>query len=244
MTTFTLLDKKIHLHKKEPYPSEDAIWLASAVKADKGDHLLEAGVGNGAASLCLLQRINNISITGLDCQEDLTKQANDNAKLNNIPPEKFTAIEYDFQDHKPEKAYNHVFANPPFHRRDHGFHTDDATRMMAYGANQEEIISWVKSMINIIEEGGSLTLIHHKRNESSILHLLAAFNIEVIYLCSHAKKPSKRLILRCIKKEENTPSIKRFFINTHNKDIRQHVLYDGKSLWQYCEKVTRRTEKV
>ena len=234
MTTFTLLDSKVHLHNKKPYPSEDAIWLASAVKADEGDHLLEAGVGNGAASLCLLHRMNDISITGIDCQEPLTKQANKNAKLNNIPSHQFKAIHNHVHEHEPETPYNHIFSNPPFHRRDHGFESQDAKCMLAYGANSTEITNWVEQLLNMLEEGGSLTLIHHQRNAEEILKLFSNFNVEIIYLGTSYHKPCKRLIIRCVKKDEAQPHITKFRLDTRDHYVRDQILSHGKSIWKYC----------
>ncbi|MCK5295856.1 MAG: methyltransferase, partial [Alphaproteobacteria bacterium] len=50
----------------------DSVLLAAAVPAKKGQTVLEAGSGSGAASLCLAARVKDISITGLEIQKEIT----------------------------------------------------------------------------------------------------------------------------------------------------------------------------
>jgi len=41
----------------------DAVWLAAAVAALAGEHVLDAGAGVGVAGLCLLARIPEVRVT-------------------------------------------------------------------------------------------------------------------------------------------------------------------------------------
>ena len=43
--------------------------LAAAVPAKKGDNILDAGTGNGAAALAVATRVPNINICGIDLDE-------------------------------------------------------------------------------------------------------------------------------------------------------------------------------
>ncbi len=44
----------------------DAVMLAAAVPAMPGEAVLEAGIGAGAATLCLAARVGGLSITGVE----------------------------------------------------------------------------------------------------------------------------------------------------------------------------------
>ncbi|MGC2395306.1 MAG: methyltransferase domain-containing protein, partial [Rhodomicrobium sp.] len=60
----------------------DAVFLAAACPAQAGDHVLEAGCGAGAASLCLLARIPDAKVTGVEIDSGLAVLARDNAAAN------------------------------------------------------------------------------------------------------------------------------------------------------------------
>ena len=58
----TLLNGKVRLF--QPLngfrATSDSVFLASAIKVSSGDRILDIGCGTGAASLCLVTRVNEI----------------------------------------------------------------------------------------------------------------------------------------------------------------------------------------
>ncbi|MDD4520160.1 MAG: methyltransferase, partial [Alphaproteobacteria bacterium] len=122
METFTydaFLGGKITLKQsKESYrATSDAIWLASCVPVQKGQSVLDVGIGTGAVSLALLEREASLEITGIDKQPSLLLEAKENAVLNKHP---FTLVEGDISAPLPAlkgHLFHHVVTNPPFFKQ-------------------------------------------------------------------------------------------------------------------------------
>ncbi len=70
-------------------------WTPSSspphARRSDGDHVLEAGCGAGAASLCLLARVPGAKVTGVEIDPDLAALARDNAAANGFS-ERFEVI--------------------------------------------------------------------------------------------------------------------------------------------------------
>ena len=60
----------------------DPVLLAAAVPARSGEKVLELGCGVGAAALCLLARVPDLTVAGLELQPALAALARHNAKAN------------------------------------------------------------------------------------------------------------------------------------------------------------------
>ena len=62
----------------------DAVMLSAAVPAKRGEEALELGAGVGTASLCLAFRVENLTVAGLEIDQNLVALANANARLRLI----------------------------------------------------------------------------------------------------------------------------------------------------------------
>jgi tRNA1(Val) A37 N6-methylase TrmN6 len=76
--------------------------------------VLDAGLGSGAAGLCLLARAPGCAVAGLEIQPDLASLAARNADLNGRALE---VIAGDLLSPPPDlrrRQFDHVMTNPPF----------------------------------------------------------------------------------------------------------------------------------
>ena len=72
----------------------DAVFLAAAVPARAGDHVLDVGAGVGVAGLCLLARVPSIKLTAVEIDAKLCALAAKNAARNGFG-DKFSAVNAD-----------------------------------------------------------------------------------------------------------------------------------------------------
>ena len=70
---------KIYQQKKGFRAGHDSVILASSIPAKRGDKCLELGVGTGVVSLCLLSRVEDLKIVGIDNDQDVLSLAKENS---------------------------------------------------------------------------------------------------------------------------------------------------------------------
>ena len=85
--TETFLDGKVRATQPENgfRSGLDAVMLAAAVPAQAGQTALELGAGVGTASLCLLARVRDLALTGVEIDKNLTALAGAVQRLANDP---------------------------------------------------------------------------------------------------------------------------------------------------------------
>lgn len=149
--------------------TSDAVLLAAAVPARSGQDILDVGCGNGAACLCLAARVPDLSLTGIDIQQDVGHLAVENAALNN---QKFRFIHADIGTFLPdlhEKTFHHVMTNPPY------FTEDPVRRTPQHALAHKEnlpLSKWIEFCLKHVRPKGTFTLIHRAERLPEILALL------------------------------------------------------------------------
>lgn len=96
----------------------DAPLLADFVHTNKDDELLEFGTGSGIISLLLSIKPFK-QITAVEIQASLADLARKNVQLNHLE-KRIRVVEQDLRQFQPEKKYDVIFSNPPYHKRDEG----------------------------------------------------------------------------------------------------------------------------
>lgn len=96
----------------------DAPLLADFIQTTEDDELLELGTGNGIISLLLSIKPFR-HITAVEVQASLADLAMRNVKLNHLE-KRMTVIEQDLMQFRPDKKYDIIFSNPPYHKKDEG----------------------------------------------------------------------------------------------------------------------------
>jgi len=173
----------------------DAVMLAAAVPARPGESALELGAGAGTASLCLAQRIENLTIAGLEIDERLANIANANAAANGMDG-RVSFVAGDALDPPAalRRPFEHVFCNPPFHGEE-GEVSPDAARARAL-QDGGRLAGWLAAGLKRTASGGTFTAILRTDRLGEGLAALPQRGIRVFPLRPRADAPAKRIIVQ------------------------------------------------
>lgn len=178
----------------------DPVFLAAAVDARAGEHVLEAGVGHGAAALCLVRRVAGCKVTGIEIQPDLARLARENARINDLDAAvhvvtaDFTTPALDL----PEVEFDHVMANPPYGERGGGTVSSNTQKAIAGVEGPARLEDWIGFMYRRVRPKGTLTLIHRADQLDRVVSALhgRCGAITVFPLWPKTGVAAKRVIVR------------------------------------------------
>lgn len=98
---------------KNVFPiTTDAVLLASWVKLNSNDLVLEVGIGSGIISFICKFKFSNIEIHGIDINSHAISTANFNVDNLSLDGMIFSSIA--FQEFESKKRYDHIICNPPY----------------------------------------------------------------------------------------------------------------------------------
>lgn len=155
----------------------DAMLLAAATDARRGERVVEFGAGVGAAGLALASRVKGIELTLVDVDQRLIALAQENAALNRIACRAMVldvdakADAFASAGLAPDST-DRVLMNPPFN--DAGRHqpSPDLGRRAAHEAGPSTLGSWIHAARRLLRPGGRLTLIWRAEGMGDILAAL------------------------------------------------------------------------
>jgi tRNA1(Val) A37 N6-methylase TrmN6 len=179
----------------------DAVMLAASVPAHAGEAALELGAGAGTASLCLAQRVENLTIAGLEIDERLVNIANSNAAANGMDGRVlFSAGDALDPPAALRRPFDHVFCNPPFHE---GEVSPDAARARAL-QDDGRLAGWLAAGLKRTVSGGTFTAILRADRLGEALAALPERGLVIFPLWPHAGEPAKRVIVQ-LRQGSRTP---------------------------------------
>ncbi len=174
----------------------DPVLLAAATPARPGQSVLELGCGVGVASLCLLARLPDLRVTGLERQPDYADLARRNAAENNLA---LTVIDGDLA--RPTAAlralsFDHVILNPPYFREGHGTPARDPGREAAF-REETPLAVWIDAGLRRLSPGGRITIIHLAERLGDLLAALdgRAGSAAVLPVAPRTGRPASRVIV-------------------------------------------------
>lgn len=157
--------------KKGYRAGADPVLLASALDAKAGQSVLELGCGVGTAMFCLMRRVPDLEVTGVERNHSLAALAQRNADMNDLNARILTADLSDLPPEVSSRSFDHVLANPPFFERDRGTAAVEATRESGRG-EETPLAAWIDVGVRRLAPGGVLTIIQRTERLQDILRAM------------------------------------------------------------------------
>lgn len=176
----------------------DAVMLAAAVPGKPGDEVLELGCGAGIASLCLVARIADCHVTGVEIAPELVALAEKNAHANGWA----ARVAFEMADvlrlpNHLRKSFDHVFCNPPFHlSSDEVSPNADRARALS---DRDGLHDWIIAGLARVGPGGTLTLIIRADRLREVLRSAPHEASTIFPLWPRQGEPAKRVVLQIVK---------------------------------------------
>ena len=199
--------------------SLDSVMLAAACPAQQGETVLDLGCGVGGAGFCVLARVPDTHLTGIDIQQSHIELAIQNIALNNMEG-RAAFIDSDIRPFSV-KEFDHVICNPPY--LDAGTHTPSPSVEKAtalYHADEDiSVKDWIDAGFRNLKNGGSFTIIHRADHTDRIIQSFGKkFGaVEIIPLHPRTGEPAKRVIIRA-RKNRKTPARLHAGLTLHRDD--------------------------
>ncbi len=187
--------------------SMDSVMLAAACPIKPEQTVLDLGCGVGSAGLCVLKRVPQTQLTGIDIQNDHIELSRKNA-INNNMEERTSFLCADIRNDLEIATFDHIICNPPYKRAGAHKHSPSPSKAQAMGhlEDSSNLQSWITRAWHHIKGQGSLTIVHEAEQADSIIHALYSENgrrrfgaVEIIPLYPKADTPAKRVLIRAYK---------------------------------------------
>ncbi len=210
LTEDAFLDGKIRLMQPEKgyRAGIDAVFLAATIPVSAGDQVFEAGIGAGAAALCLVARNPAIQVTGIENGQRYAMLCEENAKRNGFG-HCVKAIHGDVKDalrkdlaHMPQHGtFAHAFANPPFYEDGKVTPSPSLLKAQAHAFGADDLEVWIKVMHSMVGLRGTVTVIHRA---DSLPKILAAMtdklgDIRIAPLYARQGTAASRIVVQGVK---------------------------------------------
>ena len=175
----------------------DPVFLAASVPASPGDSVLELGTGAGTALLCLMARVPDLRVTGIDRNPGHVALARENLGLNHLTG---TIVEADITcmpKSVTSRRFDHVMFNPPYFDRRTGSASPEPERE-ASRSGETEMEAWIDSGLRRAKPGGTLTFIQRIEHLPRMLADVGTRlgNVCILPMQPRRSRPAKLFILQ------------------------------------------------
>jgi tRNA1(Val) A37 N6-methylase TrmN6 len=196
-----LLDGRVRLlQPREGYRvAIDPVLLAAAVPVGAGETVLDAGMGTGAAALCLAVRVSGCKLVGIERQRGLQRLASDSVALNGLQA-RIDPVLGDLDRPPPRLSagvFDHVMTNPPFQAAGAGTVAASPERGAAHREDDLDLAAWIAACLRMLKARGLLTMIHRADRLGDLLAALQgkAGEVTVFPLWPTVEAPQAKRVL-------------------------------------------------
>ena len=184
----------------------DAMLLAAATPARKGDRVVDFGAGVGAAGLAVARRVGDIDLVLVEIDATLAALARANADANALAAEvivldvEAAADAFASANLNPDSV-DVVLMNPPFNDSTRHRISPNPARGIAHVATSTTLANWIHASRRILKSSGMLTLIWRA---DGIAEVLAALDhgfgsLKILPVHGDVKAPANRVLIRATK---------------------------------------------
>lgn len=176
----------------------DAMVLGAFCSFPEAKTALDVGTGTGVLALMVAQTHPNLVIDALDVDEQNCEVAKYNVE-NSSFAKQITVICEDIFTFCPNKKYDFIFSNPPFHLEALKNKEDRISRAKHF--HEEEIDSFVKKLSELPSENGKIVMIFSCDGLLELKKSFAKHNLFMNQIISIYGKPNnkKRVVITCSK---------------------------------------------
>ncbi len=171
----------------------DAVLLAAACPAQKGEAVLELGCGVGVAALCVAARTGAV-VTGVELQARYAALARRN-KIDVVEAD-IASLPTDLR----QRQVQHVIFNPPYFEPQRGATAPDAGRAAAR-AESAPLSLWFDVAEKRLRAKGTVTVINRAERLPDMLRAIGPTlgSIEVLPLQPRSRRDARLVLLRAKK---------------------------------------------
>ncbi len=160
--------------------SIDAVILASHAGPRKNERVLDLGTGCGIIPLILAYRRPEITIFGVEIQEELARTAMTNVKSNHLQHQ-ITILYQDMRKLKPDLIggpVDLVVCNPPYHRTRSGRLNPDPQRAIARHELKVNLDDVLKAAKRLLRTAGRFVTIYTADRVAELIIQMRSHGIE------------------------------------------------------------------
>src|SRR5258708_426907 len=184
----------------------DAMLLAAATPARRGDRVAAFGAGAGAAGLAVARRVAGIDLVLVELDATLASLARENAAANAIAAE---VIVLDVESAAgafaaaglPSDSVDAVLMNPPFNDPARHRVSPDKARETAHVASATTLENWIHAARRLLKPKGMLTLIWRADGIAEVLAALERGfgSLQILPVHADVTAPAIRVLIRAVK---------------------------------------------
>jgi tRNA1(Val) A37 N6-methylase TrmN6 len=154
----------------------DAVFLAATIPVAAGETVFEAGIGAGAAALCLIARNPAIHVTGIEVAARYAMMCEENAKRNGfgqhlkvIHGDVKDALRKDLASMPQHGTFAHAYANPPYFEDGKVTPSPSLLKAQAHSFGPDDLDLWIRVMYAMVGLRGTVTMVHRADSLGKIL---------------------------------------------------------------------------